>query len=59
MKIKITLRSAERTVGDVVRISPKAKAVLQDILDEHNVSARQVVSQLIIQGAALLEFVEE
>ena len=32
---------------------------LQDIADEHNVSARQLVSQMIIQGAPLLEFVRE
>ncbi len=57
--IKIKLRQPERTVSDVVRLTPEARAVLQEILDEHNVSARQVVSQLIIQGAPLLEFVRE
>lgn len=59
MTIKIKLRQPERTVSDVVRLTPEARAVLQEILDEHNVSARQVVSQLIIQGAPMLEFVRE
>lgn len=56
--IKINLRPPERTIGNIVRITPEARTVLQDILDNHNVSATQVVSQLIIQGAPMLEFVQ-
>lgn len=57
-KIKIFVRTPDRMVSDMVRITPEARRVLQDILDSHNVSARQVVSQLIIQGAPMLEFVQ-
>lgn len=55
-KIKIKLRTSARTVSEIIRITPEAQAVLQDILDEHNVSTRQLVSQLIIQCAPYLEF---
>lgn len=57
-KIKIFVRTPDRMVSDMVRITPEARRALQDILDSHNVSARQVVSQLIIQGAPMLEFVQ-
>lgn len=57
-KIKIFVHTPDRMVSDVVRITPEAQRVLQDILDSHNVSARQVVSQLIIQGAPMLEFIQ-
>lgn len=58
-KIIINLRTSARTVSDMVRLTPEAQAIIQDIVDEHNVSARQLVSQMIIQGAPLLEFVRE
>lgn len=58
-KIQIKLRTPERKVSNIVRIDQEARAVLQEVLDEHDVSATQVVSQLIIQGAPLLEFVRD
>lgn len=58
MTIKVPLRRREKTLSNIVRVTDAAREILQDIVDDHNVSATQVVSALIIQGHKYLEFVD-
>ena len=53
MEKKIVLRAYRQNekVGDVVRITKKAQSVLEELMREHKLSARYIVSQMIIQGA--------
>lgn len=57
--IKIKIRKRGTPVSDVVKITPEAQIVLQRIVTAHGCTARELVSQLIVQGENLLEFVNE
>lgn len=57
--IKIKIRKRGVPVSDEVKITPEAQIVLQRIVTAHGCTARELVSQLIIQGEGLLEFVNE
>ena len=61
MKKKIVLRAYRQNekAGDVVRITEKAQSVLEELMREHKLSARYIVSQMIIQGADFIEIEEE
>ena len=61
MEKKIVLRAYRQNekVGDVVRITEKAQSVLEELMREHKLSARYIVSQMIIQGADFIEIKEE
>ena len=61
MKKKIALRAYRQNekAGDVVRITEKAQSVLEELMREHKLSARYIVSQMIIQGADFIEIEEE
>ena len=61
MENKIVLRAYRQNekVGDVVRITKKAQSVLEELMREHKLSARYIVSQIIIQGADFIEIEEE
>lgn len=55
MENKIVLKRPQRKVGikltGVVRISPEAEEIVNALVDETELSAREVVSQMIIQGS--------
>lgn len=61
MEKKIVLRAYRQNekVGDAVRITKKAQSVLEELMREHKLSARYIVSQMIIQGADFIEVEEE
>ena len=61
MENKIVLRAYRQNekVGDAVRIMKKAQSVLEELMREHKLSARYIVSQIIIQGADFIEIEEE
>ncbi len=58
---KIILKAYKRreAVGEVVKISEEAQRVLSTIMRENNLTAKYIVSQMIIQGADFIELVEE
>lgn len=58
---KIILKAYKRreAVGEVVKINEEAQRVLSTIMRENNLTAKYIVSQMIIQGADFIELVEE
>lgn len=58
-KIILKVYRHNEKVGDVVRINKEAQSVLEDLMREHRLSARYIVSQMIIQGADFIEIEEE
>lgn len=58
---KIILKAYKRreAVGEVVKINEEAQRVLSAIMRENNLTAKYIVSQMIIQGADFIELVEE
>lgn len=44
--------------GDVIKITPAARAALNRLIEETGLSARQIASALITQGENLVEIVE-
>jgi len=55
--IKLEVHKAETLTG-VVKLEPAAERKLKELCRETGLSARHVASQLIIQGADLVEIVE-
>lgn len=55
--IKLEVHKTESLTG-VVKLAPEAERKLKEICRETGLSARHVASQLIVQGAELLEIVE-
>lgn len=59
MKIVLEVHKNKSNVGDTVRITQKAQDKLSEIMLETGLSARYIVSQMIIQGSNFLEIKEE
>ena len=57
--IKIRIQPRGKAIGNIVRISNEARNVLQQIVLKSDVSASVILSELIIQGAKYIEFVDE
>ena len=55
--IKIKVHSDERPVS-VVRITPEAERIVRQLCRQSGLSARYLVSEIIKQGADLVEFVD-
>ena len=58
-KIVLKVYRQKEKVGDIARITKEAQSVLEELMREHKLSARYVVSQMIIQGADFIEAEEE
>lgn len=62
MKNEIVLKVPKRnryTLTGVVRVTPDAEIVLQEISEKSGLPMRTVVSQMIIQGANFVRLEEE
>lgn len=59
MKIVLKAHKSKGTVGNVVKISKEAQKVLSTVMRETGLSAKYIVSQMIVQGADCVELVEE
>ena len=59
MKIILKAHRPKGTVGEVVKISKEAQKVLSTLTREHGLSAKYIVSQMIVQGADCVELIEE
>lgn len=59
MRIVLKAHKSKGTVGNVVKISKEAQRVLSILMREHGLSAKYIVSQMIIQGADCVELIEE
>ena len=58
-KITLTVHHPERSVCGVVRLSEQAEHIVKQIQRETGMSAKYIVSQIIIQGYDLIEVKEE
>lgn len=58
-KITLTVHHPERSVCGVVRLNEQAERIVKQIQRETGMSARYIVSQIIIQGYDLIEIKEE
>lgn len=47
--------TAEKKIGEVVRITPDAAAAIEQLMLETGLSARTIASELIIQAAQIVE----
>ena len=54
--IKIMVHPDERLVG-VVKITPEAERIVRQLCRQSGLSARYLVSEIIKQGADLVEFI--
>lgn len=59
MRIVLKAHKLKGTVGNVVKISKEAQKVLSTVMRETGLSAKYIVSQMIVQGADCVELVEE
>ena len=59
MRIVLKAHNSKGTVGNVVKISKEAQKVLSTVMRETGLSAKYIVSQMIVQGADCVELVEE
>lgn len=59
MRIVLKAHKSKGTVGNVVKISKDAQKVLSTVMRETGLSAKYIVSQMIVQGADCVELVEE
>ena len=58
-KIILTVHRPEPSFCGVVRLDPQAKALVKQLQRETGMSAKYIVSQIIIQGIDLVEIKEE
>ena len=54
MRIVLKAHKSKGTVGNVVKISKEAQKVLSTVMRETGLSAKYIVSQIIIQGYDLV-----
>jgi len=59
VRIILKAHKSKGTVGNVVKISKEAQKVLSTVMRETGLSAKYIVSQMIVQGADCVELVEE
>lgn len=59
MRIVLKAHKRKGTVGEVVKISKEAQRALSIVMRETGLSAKYIVSQMIVQGADCVELVEE
>lgn len=59
MRIVLKAHKAKGTVRQVVKISKEAQRALSVVMRETGLSAKYIVSQMIIQGADCVELIEE
>lgn len=59
MRIVLKAHKSKGTVGNVVKISKEAQKALSTVIRETGLSAKYIVSQMIVQGADCVELVEE
>lgn len=59
MRIILKAHKSKGTVGNVVKISKEAQKALSTVMRETGLSAKYIVSQMIVQGADCVELVEE
>lgn len=59
MRIILKAHKSKGTVGNVVKISKEAQKALAAVMRETGLSAKYIVSQMIVQGADCVELVEE
>lgn len=59
MRIVLKAHKSKGTVGNVVKINKEAQKVLSTVMRETGLSAKYIVSQMIVQGADCVELVEE
>lgn len=59
MRIVLKAHKSKGTVGNMVKISKEAQKVLSTVMRETGLSAKYIVSQMIVQGADCVELVEE
>lgn len=58
-KIVLSIHRPERPNCGVVRLNEQAEALVKQLQRESGLSARYIVSQIVIQGIDLVEFEEE
>ena len=58
-KIVLTVHRPEPSFCGVVRLAPQAEAMVKQLQRETGMSAKYIVSQIIIQGFDLVEIKEE
>lgn len=58
-KIILTVHRPEPSFCGVVRLDPEAEALIKQLQRETGMSAKYIVSQIIIQGFDLVEIKEE
>ena len=58
-KIILTVHRPETSFCGVVRLDPEAEALIKQLQRESGMSAKYIVSQIIIQGFDLVEIKEE
>lgn len=58
-KITLTVHRPENSVCGVVRLNKQAELLVKQLQRETGMSARYIVSQIIIQGIDLVEIREE
>lgn len=59
MRIILKAHKSKGTVGNVVKIRKEAQKALSTVMRETGLSAKYIVSQMIVQGADCVELVEE
>ena len=59
MRIVLKAQKSKGTVGNVVKISKEAQKALSTVMRETGLSAKYIVSQIVIQGYDFLEIKEE
>lgn len=59
MRIVLKAHKSKGTVGNVVKIGKEAQKALSTVMRETGLSAKYIVSQMIVQGADCVELVEE
>lgn len=59
MRIVLKAHKSKGTVGNVVKISKEAQKALSTVMRETGLSAKYIVSQMIVQGADCVELIEE
>lgn len=59
MKIVLKAHKRKGTVGEVVKISKEAQRALATVMRETGMSAKYIVSQIVIQGFDLVEIKED
>ena len=59
MRIILKAHKSKGTVGNVVKISKEAQKALSTVMRETGLSAKYIVSQIVIQGYDFLEIKEE